>query len=255
LNGEAAEAHRAAVAAALVGVVGTALSIVGYWNMPGARTVGVAGLLLNVGALIALHANRVRRSAAASIALFLVGLPPLVVMLWIIDAQRALQDVRWVPYEGHKLAALVIAMIAPPRWWVGLLAILAIVGTAVVHHAVLPPAARAHMVAGEPLGIFVFGSISLVLLAIMQRSRSLRVQLEHARSERLALSRLAHVAVSLRDLANTPLQTMELVRSALLTEGVDVREQARRLGNALARLKRLNDVLGPYQDQLPPEAP
>jgi hypothetical protein len=67
------------------------------------------------------------------------------------------------------------------------------------------------------------------------------------RSEKLAAERVARVTIALRDLANTPLQTLELVRQKLMAADPGWRAQADRMGRALERLRRLNDVLAPYQ--------
>ena len=53
--------------------------------------------------------------------------------------------------------------------------------------------------------------------------------------------------MALRDLANTPVQTLELVRQRLLTDDPQLRIQTERMGRALERLRRLNDILAPYQ--------
>jgi hypothetical protein len=235
---------------AVLGVVGSVISTVAYWRISPPQTRIVQGLtLLTSSAVICvLHVRRSRPSAALADALFLLVLPPAAAMMWAMDAVRALQGAHWVPYEPNKLGALTVAIIAPPHWWTGLVAILLFVGSALVHHALMPEAIRGHMVSGEPLGIIAYGSFALVLLVFRQRSQALREALESARAEKLALARLARVALSLRDLANTPLQTLELVRRALLTARPVLTTQAHRMAHALERLKRLDDILRPYED-------
>jgi hypothetical protein len=251
----ASEAHRAAVAAAVLGVLGALNSILGYWRISGTvmHVVTVAELVGSCVALAVLRLRRALPSTALSNIIFLLLLVPAAMMMWLIDEVRIGQGVSWVPYEPNKLGALTIAIIAPPRWWTGVAGILLFIGSAAVHHVLLPPAVRVHMVVGEPTGIIAYGTFSLVLLWFRRRSYTLGVQLEQTRSEKLALSQLARVAMSLRDLANTPLQTLELVRRALLTRAPDLPKQAQRMEHALSRLRGLNDVLVPYQAQVPPE--
>jgi hypothetical protein len=121
------------------------------------------------------------------------------------------------------------------------------VGSSIVHHLLLAPHVRAGMAAGEPFGIIAYGSFALVLLAFKQRSYALRVELQRARSEKVAIERVARVAMALRDLANTPVQTLELIRQKLMAADPQWRAQTERMGRALERLRRLNDILGPYQ--------
>ncbi|HLK90845.1 MAG TPA: hypothetical protein VKZ18_13185 [Polyangia bacterium] len=246
---DAAEAHRAAVIAALLGVVGTAMGVVGFWRVsdPALRAVQVGGILVNGTILLTLRGRHPPYSRRQADALFLLLLVPTVVMAWMVDAARAAHGLRWVPYEPAKLSVLTLAVIAPPGWATGAGAIAMFVGSSLIHHALLGDAVRARMSAGEPFAIIAYGVFALVLLGFKQRSYALRLELSRARAEKVAIERVARVAMALRDLANTPVQTLELIRQQLLAEGLQRRAQTDRMGRALERLRRLNDLLGPYQ--------
>jgi hypothetical protein len=248
----AAEAHRAAVASALLGVLGSAISVVGFWRISdlSLRSLQTLTFLINGGALWWLYARLPPFARSRSNAIFLLVLVPTVVMTWLIDDARAAHSPYWVPYEPIKLSALTLAMIAPPGWRVGTVAISVFVGSALIHHLMLAEALRARMAAGEPFGVIAYGMFALVVLAFKQRGYMLRGELEHERSEKLALERVARVAMALRDLANTPVQTLELVRQRLLTDDPQLAIQTERMGRALERLRRLNDILAPYQSSV-----
>jgi hypothetical protein len=246
---DAAEARRAAVISALLGVVGTVMAVVGFWRISGAalRIVQAAGILLSGAVFLGLHTGGRAFSRRQSEALFLLVLVPTVVMTWLVDDARAARSVTWVPYEPNKLSALTLAMIAPPGWSTGIVGILLFVGSALVHHLTWSDAVRPRISAGEPLGIIAYGVFALVVLGFKQRGNSLRKELEHARSEKVALERVARVSMAMRDLANTPVQTLELVRQRLLTDDPQLPRQTERMGRALERLERLNDILAPHQ--------
>ncbi len=246
---DAAEPRRAAVISALLGVVGTAMAVVGFWRIsgPALRIVQAAGILLSGAAFFLLRTRGSAFSRRQSEALFLLVLVPTVVMTWLVDDARAAHSASWVPYEPNKLSALTLAIIAPPGWSTGIVGILMFVGSALVHHFTWPDAVRPRISAGEPMGIIAYGVFALVVLGFKQRGISLRQELEHARSEKVALERVARVSMALRDLANTPVQTLELVRQKLLTHDPHIATQTERMGRALERLQRLNDVLAPYQ--------
>ena len=248
----AGEAHRAAVVSALLGVVGTALSVPGFWRIsgPALRAVQAIGILLSGAVLFWLRSRELAFTRRQSEALFLLVLLPTVVMTWLVDAARAAHHQVWVPYEPNKLSALTLAIIAPPGWSTGMVGILLFVGTAVVHHFTWPDAVRTRISAGEPFGIIAYGVFALVVLGFKQRGNTLRAELEHARSEKVAFERVARVAIALRDLANTPVQTLELVRQWLLNHDPRLRQQTERMGRALERLHRLNDLLAPYQSSV-----
>jgi hypothetical protein len=246
---DAAEAHRAAVISALLGVVGTAMSIAGFWRIsgPGLRIVQAVGILTSGSVYLWLRSGDLAFSRRQSNALFLVVLVPTVVMTWLVDDARAAHHQSWVPYEPNKLSALTLAIIAPPGWPTGVVGILMFVGSALVRHFSWPDAVRPRISAGEPFGIIAYGVFALFVLGFKQRSNILRAELEHARAEKVALERLARVSIALRDLANTPVQTLELVRQRLRAGEPQVELQTERMGRALERLQRLNDILAPYQ--------
>lgn len=249
---DAAEAHRAAVVSALLGVLGSATSLLGFWRISGLslRSAQTLTFLVNGGALWWLYARLPPFSRARSNTIFLLILVPTVVMTWLIDDARAAHSAYWVPYEPTKLSALTLAIIAPPGWQIGMVAISLFVGSALIHHVTLADALRARMTAGEPFGVIAYGMFALVVLGFKQRGYALRGELERERSEKLALERVARVSLALRDLANTPVQTLELVRQRLLTEKPQLRVQTERMGRALERLRRLNDILAPYQSSV-----
>jgi hypothetical protein len=246
---DAAEAHRAAVISAWLGVVGTLIGVVGFWRVsgPALRAVQGVGVLTSGVALLALRARRPPYSRRRSAAIFLLVLVPTVVMTWLVDDARAAHSASWVPYEPNKLSALTLAIIAPPGWSTGIVGILMFVGSALVHHFTWADAIRPRISAGEPMGIIAYGVFALVVLGFKQRGNSLRGELENARAEKVAIERVARVSMALRDLANTPVQTLELVRQKLLTRDPQITVQTERMGRALERLERLNDILGPYQ--------
>jgi len=246
---DAAEARRAAVISALLGIVGTAMSVAGFWRIsgPALRAVQAIGILLSGSVYFWLRSRDLAFSRRQSEILFLVVLLPTVVMTWLVDDARAAHHQSWVPYEPNKLSALTLAIIAPPGWWSGIVGILMFVGSALVHHFTWSDAVRPLISAGEPFGIIAYGAFALVVLGFKQRGNTLRAELEHARAEKVTLQRLARVSMTLRDLANTPVQTLELVRQRLLTDDPQLRLQTQRMGRALERLRRLNDVLAPYQ--------
>jgi hypothetical protein len=246
---DAEEAHRAAVISSLLGVLGTAMSILGFWRIsgPALRAVQVVGIALSGSVYLWLRSRDLAFSRRQSNALFLVVLVPTVVMTWLVDAARATHNQTWVPYEPNKLSAVTLAIIAPPGWSTGIVGILMFVGSALVRHFTWPDAIRPRISAGEPFGIIAYGVFALVVLGFKQRGNRLRAELERARTEKVALERLARVSITLRDLANTPVQTLELVRQRLLTTDPQLGLQTERMGRALERLHRLNDILAPYE--------
>jgi hypothetical protein len=252
----ATEAHRSAIVCALIGVVGTALGIVGYWSLsgPSLRLVQAVGILVSGTALGILLPRRPPYSRVLSNAIFLLVLLPTLVMVWMIDDALAAHGTRWVPYEPSKLSVLTLALIAPPGWLTGIVGIVAFAGSAVVHQHAFADSFRAREAVSEPFGVIAYAAFALVVLGFRQRSHAMREELARARSEKLALERVARVAITLRDLANSPVQTLELIRQELIIHAPQLRVHEGRMGRALAQLRKLNEVLMRYQDAVPWDA-
>jgi hypothetical protein len=63
------------------------------------------------------------------------------------------------------------------------------------------------------------------------------------RVEREALEQLARKLLAIRDLTNTPVQTIELTSAVLRMHHPDLKPQLDRLDRALAQLHQLNELL------------
>jgi hypothetical protein len=249
----ATEAHRSAAICALIGVVGTVIGLLGYWRYsePALRLAQSFGLLVNAGALALLWTRRPPYSRALANALFLIVLVPTVTHVWMADEVIAAHTEQWVPYEPNKLSALTLAVIAPPGWATGAIGILMFVGTAVVHQLAFANPYRAYEATNEPMGVLAYGAFALLLLWFRQRGHRLREELARTRSEMLALERVANVAMAVRDLANTSVQTLELVRQELLILAPELRVHTDRMHRALKQLRKLSELLMPYQNAVP----
>jgi hypothetical protein len=233
---------------AVLGVVGTALLMLAFphLNQPALRLMQVLVLTVSVSILLLAVLRRRPLRLAAGNALFLASLVPTVALVWLVDDGRAAEGLRWVPFEPTKLSALTLALLAPPSLWVGAVAILMFVGSGLAHNVVLSGAIRARMASAEPWALISYGVFALVLLGFRSRGRTLQAALEREHADRLALERVADVALALRDLANTPAQTMELIRHELSTHDARTAVLARHMRNALGQLARLSDLLSRY---------
>jgi hypothetical protein len=120
-------------------------------------------------------------------------------------------------FPGLKLIALAIAFLAPSGP----------VGAALIGLTMLGPVAevylrwtaeqRNHMPMLEPWQTVIFGLVALGLLARRRQHVSAVRKLARERSRRIGLARVARLVLSVRDCANTPLQTLT-VSLALLRQ-------------------------------------
>jgi hypothetical protein len=244
------QTYRACRIAAVLGLVGSVLIMLAFtrYATPALRASEYAGLAVNGGLLLWTAIHRRPPRVRAGNAIFLLSLLPAVAICWFVDEARAAEGLRWVPYEPTKLSALAMGLVAPPAWWVGGAAVLLFIGSGLVHHVVLSSAIRSLMASVEPWGLIAYGAFALVMVVFRYRRNALQVQLERERADRLAVEKVADVALALRDLANTPTQTIELIRHQLANHDARTAELAQHMHRALEQLLRLSDLLSRYAE-------
>jgi hypothetical protein len=104
---------------------------------------------------------------------------------------------------------------------------------------------RAHQLLGEPGSIILVALLSLALLIFRSRSIGLRTRLIQAEAEAVSLQKLARVAMGIRDLTNTPLQTLTVGLETMKMQS-DRPEQTERLLRAVRKINELNRLLEPH---------
>jgi hypothetical protein len=236
---------RASVAATALNAIGTPLDLVvghginglPYWPPLASSAIGAV-------LCAALLWKRRTRPRWLSSGAFLFNIAVIVFALRMTDAAYSTVPA-WVPYQAHKLGALTVALLAP-EGWVGVLSILAVCGEAIIHYLTLPASIQVH-VFGEPGSTVAYGIFALALLAVQVRRQSSERLLAETQAETLSMERLAKTALAIRDLANTPLQTIELSLALLRRLAQDApSDWARHLDQidrAFERLRDLNRIL------------
>ncbi len=232
------------VAALLIAVAQVVFTFISRDSPPlvHARLAHVAWCVLGLGWLVG---RRARADQGELAALFVIIGAPLFYVFWLDEIGRAALHGFWIPFTGPKLAVFGIALLAPSLNIGAVLVVLFTVETGVL--ALLSHlAGRREVVAGEPWVTFVYAVIALGLLLERVRrqfaqERAVRAQ---ARSEEMA--RLARVALALRDLGNTPLQTLRVDAAILRGQSVDSKVLAR-IDRALDRLCELNRALARWE--------
>ena len=155
----------------------------------------------------------------------------------------------WVPFQANKLGCLIIALLAPSLG-IGLLGISAHVGSAGLSFLSFPDAIRDRIAFGEPGATLAFGLAGV--LTLVSRTRRLKTEIDAARmqSQSAAAKELARTTLQVRDLMNSPLQTIELAISILrLKKHADEDELALTgIEHAAGQLGALNDRMREYEN-------
>ena len=102
----------------------------------------------------------------------------------------------------------------------------------------------------EPWAILAFGTFAAGIYAYRIYAWRKEQRLADALAEARISERLSRIVLALQDLANTPLQTLELT-SALLARGGAAPPLIDRMQRALARLRDLNRIMAHYSPKRP----
>ena len=236
-------AWQAAVASALLTVLGLPMdfalsrSIEGMPRWPYAAGFGLALALLGL-----LFARRNALTVGRLHTIFLVINAAVVAVLWITRPHYAAAERMWMPFEPYKLSVLAIALLAPPRLWVGIVTIAMFSLSGLLRFWMLDAATQARLSPAAPMALLAFGGFSVVLLVNRLRSRALDQALAANRTKTLVLEGMARRFLAIRDLANSPLQTLEAT-VVLLAKVPSAEIHAQRMARALERLRTWNALL------------
>lgn len=159
------------------------------------------------------------------------------------DWYRALSPARFAPSEAFKIVALCVATIVPFRPALAYALVWACAAIPLALYAVMPAEARAHLPVGQAWLVVIYPLIATGFL--MFRVRALRTEREmiRARAQAEELERFAKVSLAYRDLANSPLQIIELLRAELHKLHPESKERLDRLQRSLARLRAMGEML------------
>jgi hypothetical protein len=116
-------------------------------------------------------------------------------------------------FPGIKLAVLVIAFLAPAGRLGAALIVLAALGPVAETYLWWSPEQRGRMPLLEPWPTVLVGVAAVVVLAGQRRRAALAHQLAQAQAGRAWAARMAELALSVRDFANTPIQTLTITIS------------------------------------------
>ena len=198
---------------------------------------------------IALIARR-SRSVVLANATFLLIIAVIATSLVSSTQHIAESGISWVPFRANQLGALAIAILAPPVAWVGIVAIVAMIGAAVLQFALFDPTIRASMPFGDPWSTLFFGVFAIVLLFYRRRADQTAQECVRAQAESESYQHYARNMLALRDLANSPLQIMLNVVTLLRARGPELAEHADQLERAIKRLTSLERAVRPLERSL-----
>lgn len=242
-------AWRSAVAACVV----LALALVGFGAL-GYRLYGVtptlvlqAGHLVLTGIVLAvLLARTPHRSIRGAVIAFLVLYAPFPALLWIGHAAMLERGVPWAPFTGHKLVMIAVAVMMPgPAIWPAAIVVLT-TALALVQFFAGGIATDPSAWGGEPWITFLYGGIAVFLVAFRAQHRVIAQRYAKVRAQTDALTEMSRFFLALRDLQNTPIQTLEIDTAILERRHPESATAIKRMRRSIAELRDISRRLAKY---------
>jgi hypothetical protein len=193
---------------------------------------------------------RRRWSAAQAQAVSLVVIGATVVAQVHADWNSALSSTRFTPFEGFKILALAVATMVPFRPALAYAVVGACAVIPVAEYAAMTAQMRAELPIEEPWTAVIYPVIATGILVYRLRALRMERKMMRAVAQREGLERLAKVSLAYRDLANSPLQAIELLRAGLEQEHPESRALLDHLQRSLARLRAMGEMLSETEHQV-----
>ena len=241
-------AWRGAFVAAALNAVGMSLDWLLARDIPAMPIYPyVMTVLVGIGLMVFLLVRRRRATVRLGSAVFLVNTVVMLITLWITSGFWATSGTTWTPFQANKLGALTVPMLAP-QLGVGLASIAGFAATAVAKFYFLDPGIQRGFPVGEPWFVLVYALFGGVLLVFRLRGLALERDMLRVQAEAASADELARTFLSLRDYANTPIQTIVFTTELLRARGHDLDPILDRLDRAVDRLRDLSRSLVRYEN-------
>lgn len=247
----AERAHRAAIYTAGLAALGLAFDCINNLTIgPAALFEGIAVPPILVFLAVLLW-RRDRPSVRFGIFSLLTCNALVIGALW--GSQQVIADsgVPWVPFRPNHLGALSAAMLAPGRMWVGIASVAGFTGAAVAQFALFDPSIRERLPFGDPFATLAFGGFGIGVLLFRRRASRVEHDAIDQRVRMKNLERFARTMLAVRDLTNTPLQTLKLSADLLRSDAPPTRLIADRVDGAVLRLQEIDRIAATYDRDLP----
>jgi hypothetical protein len=176
---------------------------------------------------------------------------PLLVMFWLLIHERSARDLPLEIFIRGNVASLLFAMQTPPKAAANLVTISAFTVENLVLYwngtIVRVPHTTSWL---EPWTSLLVGACAVGLALYRARRMRREVQLIAAVERALALDRLTRSFLAVRDLANTPLQTLEVTLALLDARYPAAHDLTRKMARSLMRMRELNQILSAQASNL-----
>lgn len=220
-----------------------AIDVAGVGIRPVELAVRIGHVILAVLVGVWLWARRHRQTHALCLAALLLLFVPLFPSMWLSEqtvAATGRAGQPWEPFFGHKVTAVGLAILGPgPVWFTPAIHVGLFVHAAALWSYLDLGAPAATVPTQEPWLSLAYLVISSVVywVGVHHRNAVMRTRTEAATYEATT-----NAFIAAHDLANTPLQNLELALGLIERRHPDEEQVTARARRALARLKALLEL-------------
>lgn len=237
----------AMTASALIAITAAVGPSSGFLNLPGigrafvaSRAATMAVALVVIGFLIV---QRARPRLSVVRVLFLLPAIPVLFMIWFLVPERAAHGLPTELLVREAVASAVYALAAPPEVFLSILPIAAFSMESLLVYWMAPRSYQWAVPRWQPWTslLYTAGIVSLTLYRAHRQQDEVATIVKSEQSA--ALQRLTRSYLAVRDLINTPLQTLRIAAHLLAARYPDAGEAIGTIDRAVDRLNELNQVL------------
>ena len=200
-------------------------------------------ILFGVLTIIACWKLKERWNAKLFIFFFLLVNSPGLPAMWVAHEGMSRTPGVWTAFQIHKLSMITMAILAPVDAWLGYGAILLIGAAAAIQYYWLGSEMRSWIPDTEPWTTLFWVPVSSTLLYLRVRGREMERAAAHAASPAAMVTERNRTFLAIRDLSNSPLQTLLFGVEALKRTHPELEAQTDRMLGSIHKLQSLNAIL------------
>ena len=188
---------------------------------------------------------------AISGAIFFFSLALVLFASFLTNVELAQSGVHIDPFGVFKIVALAAAILTPSPLWIGYFFICVCAVVPVVSFfLVFPSEFHAVFCIEEPWLTLALAIAALIVFRRRLKMLTMAEHLAHFKAQQQCLDDLARIFLGLRDLTNTPIQSMELTAHLLAEDKMSNLEGSKLLESALVRLRMFSQIIATYEHDI-----
>jgi hypothetical protein len=156
------------------------------------------------------------------------------------------QGLYWTPFEPHGLTCLTIAILAPPVRWIGIPAILVPPALATLQYLSFQPEQLIWLPLRPLFAVFAFAAFGVVLYLFRLHDLWVVDLAANTDAEAKMMRKMTNTVLAIKDLANSPIQSLALDAETLSRKSPENAVIAERIKAASLQLRDLNQILDEY---------